>query len=429
MKEAQKICLIVIALLLLGSWVNVSASVSEVEIIEEPELVLTKQEIVLRANQEVDPHDYVVSGTYDELHYPIINTNESGYQTLTYRAVKGQNEVKKVKVIQVLDGKGPVIEGEDEIVLKYDSDFDIAQEYKAIDKIDGEVDVEVVGEVNRTQPGEYMVHIRAIDSHQNETLKEIKVVVNEDPEVVALRERNEAYKTLVAEATTLNGTLLKDTSVSEVESMLSRVNSAKANESDYTDQLTELSNELTAKLTRAQEFHAPVTSPTVTQAPTPSQTTTTTTPVVESTPTYSSDDRFNATLTRYGMDCVGCVVRDGVAYTSHGIALTATAVLQPNGVWQEGITYNGRYIFAGNRNRINCTLLTLYDHPYEGRGIQQGVPIHGVIADNGAFGYNHLDLFVGTETNLDVVAVVNPYAQPYAIITGFGTFTGSGCSF
>ena len=102
MKEAQKISLIVIALLLLGSWVNVSASVSEVEIIEEPELVLTKQEIVLRANQEVDPHDYVVSGTYDELHYPIINTNESGYQTLTYRAFKGQNEVKKVKVIQFL---------------------------------------------------------------------------------------------------------------------------------------------------------------------------------------------------------------------------------------------------------------------------------------------------------------------------------------
>lgn len=436
MKKLFKSGLCLILLLTSVGWVDVSATKTNSNLEEKIELVLSDQDIILKHKEVFDPLSVVVSGTYDKLLLPIVDTSVFGAQNIVYIAQKGHQQVKITKTIYVLDGIGPVITGEDKLELRYDSDFDILSAYEVSDNIDESIELELIGDLNRSEAGEYSMTLKAVDSSKNETTKEIVIIVNEDPEVIALNERNEAYSALVTEASNLNSTLLADTSVSEVESMLNRVNQASSNESDYQAELVSLSNELSAKLVRVQDFYketpaAPTTPSTPTAPTTPSTPTTPVTPtepvVVEQTP--STDGAFNVTMTRYGMDCYGCVVTNGVAYTSHGIALQANAVLQPNGTWQNGITYNGRYIIAGNRNHVKCSLITIYDHPYEGMGIVQGQPIYGIMADNGAFGYNHLDLFVGTETNVNAVWIANSAAKPYAIITGFATFTGSGCSF
>lgn len=416
MKKLIKRGWLVLMVLLVG-WVNVQAQESQTAA-NPVELQLIDAEITVAQNEKIDPMSLVVSGSFDQLYLPIINTAKPGPVQITFIAQRDQEKVKVSKTILVRDGIGPVIEGDAELELRFNSDFDIVEAYSVTDNLDKEVTLEVIGEIDRQKAGEYAVTLKAVDSSHNETNKEIKVTVLEDPEVVALKARNQEAKELVTSAQALNMELLANVSVQEVESMLTQVNNLKDLESDYQAELTTLSSELTAKLARAQEYHKPVATPT---------TQTSSTPVA--TAPAPTDGAFNITMTRFGMDCVGCVVTNGVAYTSHGIGLSATAVQQPNGTWQEGITYNGRYLVAGNRDRVKCTLLTIYNHPYEGMGIVQGQPIYAVIGDNGAFGYNHIDLFVGTETFVDRVWIANPSAQPYAIITGFGTFTGSGCAF
>lgn len=426
MKPFIKTIFLLLALSLLASWALVSAQTNEN--VPQVELKLKSEEVKVSMNEKFDPFSLVVSGSYDALHLPIVNTSKTGEVQLTFIAEKDFETIKVTKNIFVMDGEGPVITGEDILELKYDSQYDILEAYTVSDNIDTDIELVVEGEIDRLTPGEYPVVIKAVDSSKNTTLKEVLVKVLEDPEALALEQRNEEYSTLVVEAQRVNDLYLSDTTVETIESILNQVNSAKGYESDYQAQLETLSQELASKLVRAQEFYAPepvVQEPTV-STPAPVAPTPAPAPVQE---TSTTQDGLSVSMTRYGMDCYGCQVVDGVAHTSHGIALTANSVRQPNGVWQDGITYNGRFIVAGNRNHVKCTLVSIYDHPYEGMGIVQGQPIHAIMADNGAFGYNHIDLFVGTETNLNRVWVANASAQPYAVITGFATFTGSGCSF
>lgn len=138
---------------------------------------------------------------------------------------------------------------------------------------------------------------------------------------------------------------------------------------------------------------------------------------------------YKPKLTRYGADCRGCTIRNGVAYLASGVAVTTEAVKQPNGTWKDGITYGGRYIFASSSARAMCSLVSVYNHPYSGRGIQQGTPIQGIILDRGVSNPNHLDLFVGSERNLNAVRVVSSKTRATAIITGVGIRTANGCRF
>lgn len=147
------------------------------------------------------------------------------------------------------------------------------------------------------------------------------------------------------------------------------------------------------------------------------------------TTSQGNSNSFNARLTHYGMDCYGCNNYNGIGYTSTGIALSAHAIRQPDGSWQEGLTYNGRFIFASSSSHLRCTLITVYNHGYSGMEISPDEPIYGVIADVGALDYHHLDLFIGSEKGTIPVSVVDWETQPYFIITGYGKYTGSGCSF
>lgn len=137
---------------------------------------------------------------------------------------------------------------------------------------------------------------------------------------------------------------------------------------------------------------------------------------------------FSPRFTRYGADCAGCTrVGGGVAASASGIRVTTTSVQQSDGTWQEGITYDGRYLFATSSDIPMCTLITIEDHPYSGMGVNQSEPIHGIIGDRGV-GPNHLDFFVGSEKTLNKVRPVSN-ATPTVTITGFGEWTGRGCNF
>lgn len=268
MKTHKLILLLLAVMISTGGWVIPTQDVQAIDPVEpeKVELVLTSADIRVKQDDNVDPMNYVVSGTFDSIDYSIIDTSEVGPQLVVYVATKGQETIKLSKIVRVVDVYGPVIEGDDEQVLSFESEFVIESDYVAIDEVDGEVEVVLVGDVDRSTPGEYAVQVQATDSSDNTTTKDITVIISEDPEVVARRERNAEYSVLVVDAQNLINTLLEDTSVSEVEDMLYRVYDAKDLDSDYQVELTNLYSELNAKLDRVEDYYyvppAPVASTT-----------------------------------------------------------------------------------------------------------------------------------------------------------------------
>ena len=268
MKTHKLILLLLAVMISTGGWVIPTQDVQAIDPVEpeKVELVLTNADIRVKQDDNVDPMNYVVSGTFDSIDYSIIDTSEVGPQLVVYVATKGQETIKLSKIVRVVDIYGPVIEGDDEQVLSFESEFVIESDYVAIDEVDGEVEVVLVGDVDRSTPGEYAVQVQATDSSDNTTTKDITVIISEDPEVVARRERNAEYSVLVVDAQNLINTLLEDTSVSEVEDMLYRVYDAKDLDSDYQVELSNLYSELNAKLDRVEDYYyvppAPVASTT-----------------------------------------------------------------------------------------------------------------------------------------------------------------------
>ena len=118
------------------------------------------------------------------------------------------------------------------------------------------------------------------------------------------------------------------------------------------------------------------------------------------------DAYFNARIiTKYGFDCTGCGIGlDGAAGTSAGIRLNGTSIRQSNGTWLDGITYDGYYVVAADKAFPNCTILEISNHTFNGMGLTAGVPFKALVVDRGgAITTNKLDLFVGSEKNINVV--------------------------
>lgn len=262
MKLKSLILLALAIMIFTGGWALPSSSVKNVKANydttpEKAELVLTEAEVTVSQNGKLDPQDLIVSGTFDTLNYSMVDTSTPGPVTVTYIATKDLSTIKLTKTVLVKDGVAPEITGGDLIELKFNSEFDILSAFEASDNIDEEVALELVGEVDRLTAGEYTVVVKATDSSNNETTKEVTVLVHEDPEVVARNERNETYSNLVVRAGNVNASLLANTTVSEIENILNEVNNAKDQDSDHQGALSSLSSELTAKLQRARDFHAP----------------------------------------------------------------------------------------------------------------------------------------------------------------------------
>jgi len=114
---------------------------------------------------------------------------------------------------------------------------------------------------------------------------------------------------------------------------------------------------------------------------------------------------YARTISRYGFDCVGCEAPGAtVATMASLLKVSATAVRQSNGVWKQGITYDGYYMVAADKAFPLCTVLEISDHHFSGSGIKEGVPFKVLVADRGgAITTNRLDFFIGTESYLDTV--------------------------
>lgn len=252
MKKITNGIWLLLLLVLAGGWTSVYAD----EPIERdlPSLKVTEKEISVELNDEINVMDWIISGRFDHLELPLLDTTTPGYKNLIYISELKGNTLKVHKTVFVKDTIAPTIEGEDEITLKFKSDYDLISGYSASDNVQEGLEFTVdESELQREVHGDYEVTFKAVDKQGNETTKVVKVHVQEDPEVIALRERNAAYKTLVSQATTLNNALLVNTNQTEISNMLTRVNEAKAQESDYKSELNALSSELAAKLQRANE--------------------------------------------------------------------------------------------------------------------------------------------------------------------------------
>lgn len=109
---------------------------------------------------------------------------------------------------------------------------------------------------------------------------------------------------------------------------------------------------------------------------------------------------FDATrITRYGADCDGCnTSAQGTSGTSAGIGLGPDSVVQKDGSWKQGLTYEGYYVLASDRSIPLCTVVEVSNHSISGAGISPGVPFKAIVLDRGgAIKGAKLDLFGGSE--------------------------------
>ncbi|MEG0553598.1 MAG: 3D domain-containing protein [Carnobacterium sp.] len=138
--------------------------------------------------------------------------------------------------------------------------------------------------------------------------------------------------------------------------------------------------------------------------------------------TVSEGSYFNAKTTMYGVDCVGCKGQEtGRGNTGTGIKLDVSqGVMQPDGSWKQGITYNGYYIVAADKTIPIGTILKISNHGYSGNGITPGVPFYAMVLDRGGgIMGNHLDLYAGSEKNLGLSIDTSAH-QPIAEIVSVG---------
>ena len=109
-------------------------------------------------------------------------------------------------------------------------------------------------------------------------------------------------------------------------------------------------------------------------------------------------------ITRYGYDCVGCRISAGdYSSTASGILVGADRVRQANGQWLSGYTYEGYHIVATSRAIPLFSILKISNHQFSGGGIVAGQPFYAIVGDRGVSG-DTLDLFVGTQRNLNVIS-------------------------
>lgn len=127
-------------------------------------------------------------------------------------------------------------------------------------------------------------------------------------------------------------------------------------------------------------------------------------------------------MTFYGVDCNGCNLRDGRGNTATGVGLSINegeGVLQSNGAWLPGITYDGYYIVAADKSIPMYSIIQITNHGITGKGITPDTPIQAIVLDRGG-GVNgaHLDLYIGSESHLSQFSRAR--VQPVAEIIRYG---------
>lgn len=109
--------------------------------------------------------------------------------------------------------------------------------------------------------------------------------------------------------------------------------------------------------------------------------------------------------TRYGVDCEGCSGQyTGIGNFGAGIHYDKNyGVRQWDGSYVDGLTYQGYYIIAADKALPYCTVMRIENHHWEGAGIVSGQPFEVIVLDRGgAITGNHIDLFVGLQSNMSI---------------------------
>lgn len=132
---------------------------------------------------------------------------------------------------------------------------------------------------------------------------------------------------------------------------------------------------------------------------------------------------FPSRITRYGADCGGCKPNEeGISTTASGVQVSSNvAVMQQDGSWKDGITYEGYYVLASSTSLPMCSIVEITNHKFSGNGLTPGVPFKGIVLDRGVSG-RVLDLFIGTETDVNYVRLLQRQ-YPKATIIGFAQRT------
>ena len=125
-------------------------------------------------------------------------------------------------------------------------------------------------------------------------------------------------------------------------------------------------------------------------------------------------------VTRYGADCGACYPNSlGQSNTASGVPVSKDSVRQADGQWKKGIIYEGYYVVATSRNIPLCTVLEITGHSFSGMGLKPGVPFQAIVLDRGV-NDGILDLFVGSEYNLEIVQQTKNKHDYFAEIVAIG---------
>ncbi len=175
---------VLLTMLLIGGW---GAPVKNEKVIinslhtEQLSLELVSDQMELGIDQVFDARDLILSGSYDDIEIPIIDTSTLGEKTITFTVKKGVNSLSKTVSVNVVDSQAPVITRGTRFYLEYGEKADVRDYYKARDNADGVVPIEVIGTYDSKKPGNYKIQLRATDSSGNTTARDITVIVKEKP--------------------------------------------------------------------------------------------------------------------------------------------------------------------------------------------------------------------------------------------------------
>lgn len=134
---------------------------------------------------------------------------------------------------------------------------------------------------------------------------------------------------------------------------------------------------------------------------------------------------FDASMTTYGLDCVGCS-SEGI--TASGVRVSLDEGVLVDGSWKEGITYKGYFIIAADSNIPMCSILEISNHGYTGYGLTPNVPFQAIVLDRGgAIKGPKLDLYKGSEKNFSL-HVNHSLHQPKVEIKKVGNKQRNGCN-
>ena len=107
MKRIMKVTSLLGLAAVLGGWTVPLTTVNADEKIKnEPvALELTQSDVKVLYKETFEPESIVVSGRFDSVSYPVVDTTQIGEKTVTYIATKGLETIKVNKTILMEHGR------------------------------------------------------------------------------------------------------------------------------------------------------------------------------------------------------------------------------------------------------------------------------------------------------------------------------------